>query len=280
MRINHNIYSLKIYENYKKALVGQSVSSANISSGIKVNNAADNPYAIYNNEKFNLQLRGLQQASKNSQDTVSLLQTTQGGIDGIQSMLQRIRELSVQAANGTNSTQNNEDAQMEVKQLVTGIDNLAKSTNMNGVNLLTSDNANAKFTMVGANAGETISIPSFDLQPDAIKDPSGNKLSNVNITTSEGAKQAMNIVDSALSTISNAEAKYGALENRFNSNIDNINAVSINLQSADSDIMDTDVASEMLNYSRESIISQAGTAMLAQANKFPQDVLDILKNVK
>lgn len=280
MRINHNIYSLKIYENYKKALVGQSVSSANISSGIKVNNAADNPYAIYNNEKFNLQLRGLQQASKNSQDTVSLLQTTQGGIDGIQSMLQRIRDLSVQTINGTNSDENKEDAQMEVNQLVKGIDNLAKSTNMNGVNLLTSDNPNAKSTMIGANAGETISIPSFNLQSDAIKDSSGNILSNVNITTFEGAKQAMNIVDSALSTISNAEAKYGALENRFNSNIDNIDAVSINLQSADSDIMDTDIASEMLNYSRESIISQAGTAMLAQANKFPQDVLDILKNVK
>ncbi|PJI09860.1 MULTISPECIES: flagellin [Clostridium] len=280
MRINHNIYSLKIFKNYRRAIAGQNVASRNLSSGIKVNNAADNPYAIDKDEKFNMQLRGLQKVSQNSQDTVSLLQTAEGGIDGISSMANRIRELALQAANGTSNDNNRADSQLEVSQLIDGINNLAKSTNINNVSLLDSDNPNALQCLVGYNAGEAITVPTFDFKTDNLTDASGNKLTDVNISTYAGAKTAINVVDAVLSKIDDARGQYGALENRFNSTVANTDILNSQIQSADSDVMDVDVAGELLEYSKQSIIVQAGTAMMAQANKFPQDVLNILKNVK
>lgn len=280
MRVNHNIYSLKIFKNYRRAMVGQNAASKNLSSGIKVNSAADNPYAIDKDEKFNMQLRGLQKVSQNSQDTVSLLQTAEGGIDGISSMVNRIRELALQAQNGTSNDENRADSQLEVSQLIDGINNLAKSTNINNVSLLDKDDSKALQCLVGYNAGDAITVPTFDFRTDNLKDVSGNKLTDVNISTYAGAKNAINVADAVLAKIDDARGQYGALQNRFNSTVSNIDVLDSQIQSADSDVMDVDVAGELLEYSKQSIIVQAGTAMMAQANKFPQDVLNILRNVK
>lgn len=281
MRLSHNIPSLNIYTKYSSVLVDQSKAMKNISTGVRVNSAMDDPNAIAEDDNFNMQLRGLQMSSQNAQDGVSLLQTAQGGLDGMNSMLQRIRELAVQANNSTNDSSDKASIQIEINKLVDGVDNLAKSTNINGVYLLNSDDPSKSITtMIGANAGDNMEIPTFNLEASNLKDSSGNSLRDLDVTTEAGSEKALGIIDSAMQTISSANSKYGALQNRFNTVISNTSEINIQLQSADSDVMDVDVASETMRYSKDSILVQAGIAMMAQTNKMPQDVLNILKGVK
>lgn len=279
MIVGHNMASFNIFTRYKSALAAQTKAMSRISSGLRVNTAGDDPYALSRDENFTMQVRSLQRANSNSQDAVSLIQTTDSALDGISSILQRIRDLAVQNKNGTYNTQNRSDSQLEVSNLIKEADHLAKSTNINDVNLLTDPSGSFK-CMVGGNVGENIDIPTFDLQAASIKDKSGNPLSSVNITTTEGCDKAINLVDSALDTVNRARGKYGALQNRLNSTISNASEISNETEAGDSSIMDVDVAGEMMEYSKTSIIVQAGTAMMAQTNKFPQQVLEILQNVK
>ncbi|KOF55878.1 hypothetical protein AGR56_02270 [Clostridium sp. DMHC 10] len=279
MIVGHNMASFNIFTRYKSALAEQTKAMAHISSGLRISTAGDDPYALSRDENFTMQIRSLQRANSNSQDAVSLIQTTDSALDGISSILQRIRDLAVQNKNGTYNTQNRSDSQLEVSNLIKEADHLAKSTNLNDVNLLTDPSGSFK-CMVGSNVGENIDIPTFDLQAASIKDGSGNPLSSVDITTEEGCEKAINLVDSALDTVDRARGKYGALQNRLNSTISNASEISNETESGDSSIMDVDVAGEMMEYSKTSIIVQAGTAMMAQTNKFPQQVLEILQNVK
>ncbi|MDD3223499.1 MAG: flagellin [Clostridium sp.] len=279
MRLSHNIPSLNIYSKYSKAIIDQTKAMKNISSGKRVDTASDDPYALAQSDQFNMEIRGLQMSSTNSQDAVSLLQTTDGGMDGMTSMLQRIRSLAVQSANGTESDSDRQAIQAETKTLVDGIDNLSKSTNINDVNLIAQDGTSTKTVMVGGNVGETLQLPTYNLTAAALnlKDSSGNY---IDLSTEAGAKAAINTIDSAISTIGSARSNYGAISNRLSSVISNSSDINIVLQTADSNITDADIASEMMRYSRDSIISQAGIAMMAQTNKFPQDVLNILQNIK
>lgn len=280
MRLTHNLASLRLYYSYENNLVDQNKSIANISSGTKINSAMDNPTAMSQSERLNMQLKGLQVANQNSQDTVSLLQTAEGGLDQMDSMLQRIRQLAVQAGNDTNSIGDKSNIQSEITQLIDGFNNLAKSNNMNGVNLLASNSGGSISSLIGSNVGESVEIPTYNLETSNLKDASGNALSDIDVTAAGGADKAMNVLDSALQTVNSARSKYGAIENRLTSTISNSSDIGIAIQTKDSDIVDTDMASEMLNFSKDNILIQAGIAMMAQTNKFPQDVLSILSQVK
>lgn len=278
MRLSHNIASLNIYKGYKVALTQQAKAMKNISYGCKVNSAADDPYGVAQDEIFNMQLRGLQVSRQNAQDDINLLQTAEGGMSGITAMIEKAKELTIQAGNGANNSQDQSAIQLEINQLVQGIDKLAKSTNMNGVAPLSKEGSIT--AMIGANVGENTNIPTYDFQTAklGLTDTDGNV--KIDISTEQGRTDASSLLDSALQKVIAARSKNGAIENRLNSVISNSNDTSAEVENADSNVMDADMASEMLAYSKNSIIVQAGIAMMVQTNKLPQDVLNILSNVR
>jgi len=278
MRINKNIASLNIYREYSKNLTRQSSSLQRISSGVKVNSAKDDPNAIAQSERFRMQIRGLQMAGRNTQDGISMLQGAEGGIEGITSSIQRVRELLVQAG-GAITDSDKEDIQKEINQMLDGADDMANNTEFNGVKLLSGgdNNGNVNIEMLtGVNVGEKIDIPKYDLTTNGLllKDNTGVKV-NVN-----KIDDSLKLVDSALNGIIGARSKFGALENRFESNYSSTMEISEKVESAESGIRDADLAEEMMEYSKNSILIEAGNAMMAQSNKLPQDALRILENVR
>jgi flagellin len=288
MILNNNILSMNIYASYSNALQQETQAMTQISSGVKINNAQDNPYGLTQSEQMTMQIRGMQMASKNTQDGVSMLQTAEGGLNNMTAMLQRIRQLVVESGNGANSTQDNKDIQDEIDKLVDSMDNAAQSTNFNGKQLLAQDGSVT--AQIGANTGESITIPEHNLT-------SSNLGINIGTSNAESIQQlksngpysiingsnvgsALNIIDGALNTISSVNGQYGALENRFQESNDALNNISIQVQGAESGLTDTDIASAMMEYSKDNILTEAGNAMMVQNNKLPQEILQILANVK
>lgn len=284
MRLNHNSASLNVYTTYSKSLKSQSTAMARISSGYKVSNAKDSPNGIADSERIRMQIRGLQMAARNSQDGVSMLQTAEGGLDEMTSMLQRTRQLVIQSGSGANSPEDKQAIQNEIDQMIDGMDSIAKNTEFNGVKLLSEDKDSEM--AVGANAGESIIIPQKNVTSENLKTSDGKSLSQLksgslyNITDSNNIDEALNILDQSLSSMVSIRSEYGALENRFQESFDDTNEMADRLESADSGIRDSDIAEEMGNYSKESILVQAGNAMMVQTNKLPQDALKILENVR
>jgi flagellin len=263
-----------VYTRYQTALAAESKAMTRISSGRRVNQASDDPYAASEDTAFTMQLNGLQMANQNAQDGVSLIQTAEGGLNQMNSMLDNLQTLVTEAANGTENSQDNSNIQQQISNTVQTINNLAQSTNMNGINPLSS--SKPLNDTIGTNGGETIQIPTFDFTTGSGQLSS---LSSIDVTTQDGCSNAMTAISSAISQISTALSTYGAIENRFSSDVTNIGSLQNQLQQGDSDAVDADVASEMLNYSQASVVVQAGIAMMAQSNKFPQQVLGILQNI-
>jgi flagellin len=287
MRLSHNVASLQIYQSYSIVQQNQSIALERISSGSRINSAKDDPSGIAQSERMNMQIKGLQVAGNNAQDGISMLQTADGGLGNITDMLQRIRELVVQAGDGTNTTTGRQSIQNEINQLTSGINDIANDTEFNGKKLLSqSGDSNTQYLEmpVGANPDEKVQIPMYNLSLNNSSSGSGVNLSDIksiDITSGgQSVDKTLNVIDSAISSVSSIRSKYGALENRFQGTVDNINDVSNKIQSADSSLTDADIAKEMMEYSKDSILSQAGTAMMVQTNKFPQDVLSILGNVR
>lgn len=279
MRVNKNIASLNIYRSYSENLQKQSGSLTRISSGIKINSSKDNPNAMAQSERLRMQIRGLQMAARNTQDSVSMLQTVEGGLEGITNSLQRARELIVQAG-GTTNTQDKETIQREINQMLAGADDMASNTEFNGVKLLVNkDNKEPKFieSATGANVGEIIKIPRYDLSTRGLmlEDESGKGLIDL-----KDIGNSLKLMDDAINTVISARSKYGALENRLESNYSSTTELSDKVQSAESGIRDTDMAEEMMEFSKYNILIEAGNAMMAQTNKFPQDILRVLENVR
>jgi len=296
MRLAHNLASLNIYKSYTKATSAQSRAINNISSGYKVSSAKDNPNVIAQSEKIKIQIRGLQMAGKNMQDGISMLQTAEGGLDNMTSMLQRIRELTLQSANGTNSTSDKAAIQNEIDQLIEGYDDIASNTEFNGTKLLKNGNSIGNNntlkleTVVGANSDEKVKIPYYNLTSTQIPVVQGSSASrncladlksngSINIADNDISK-GLEVIDSSLNSIVSVRSKYGALENRLDSTYYNVGEISEKMEGADSVLVDADIAEEMMNYSRASILSEAGNAMMAQTNKFSQDILGALSNVR
>ena len=275
MRVSKNIASLNIYRSYSENLVKQSGALGRISSGIKINSSKDNPNAMAQSERLRMQIRGLQMAARNTQDGVSMLQTAEGGLEGITQSLQRVRELLVQAG-GVTTPGDKETIQKEINQMLDGAEDMANNTEFNGVRLLVNkDNMEPKVieSSTGANVGEVIEIPRYNLTTEGLNLNNGNVDVN-NIGTS------IESIDKALDVIISARSKYGALENRFESNYNSTIAIADKVQSAESGIRDTDMAEEMMEYAKYNILTEAGNAMMAQTNKFPQDILRVLENVR
>lgn len=285
MRLNQNMQSLNVYRNYKKNLVNQSIALDRITTGSKINSAKDNPNKLGVSEGLRMQIRGLQMAERNLQDGVSMMQTVDSSISTISESLIRIKELTVQAG----GVQNDEDLsiiQGEINQLKEHIDYTVNNSEFNGVKLLNSEkvtnNDYPKYLnhVVGANAKEEINIPVFNVKTDILIDSEGNSLKNIDVTNVNELGKNLKVVDSAIETINSVRSRYGAIQNRMDTSSQNLSGSSFNLENAESRIRDSDLALEMAEYARTSILHETSIALMQQTNRFPQDVLRVLENMK
>ena len=251
-------------------------STEKLSSGYKVNRAADDAAGLSISEKMRSQIRGLNRASSNAQDGQSLIQTAEGAMGEIHSVLQRMRELTVQASNDTNVTADRESIALELAALTTEIDRIASQTEFNTMKLL-----DGKFTdkqlQVGANSLQTMTITIASLDSSGLQ----VTLTDIKNVVSGGQGAAItpkiSVIDAAITSVSKARAKLGAIQNRLDHTIANADNMAENLQSAESKIRDVNMADEMVTYSAKSILQQAGQSMLAQANQATQGVLSLLR---
>ncbi|SDK03975.1 flagellin [Sediminibacillus albus] len=273
MRINHNIAALNTHRQLSSNQGATQNSLEKLSSGLRINKAGDDAAGLAISEKMRGQIRGLDMASKNAQDGVSLIQTAEGALNETHDILQRMRELSVQAANDTNGTQDRAELQKEVDQLVDEIDRIAGDTQFNGKNLLNGDLAGSGAVTfhIGSNADQNISLEISDMSA------SGISVGAVDISSQSGANAAISTIDTAIETVSSERAKLGANQNRLEHTINNLGTSSENLTAAESRIRDVDMAKEMMAFTKNNILSQASQSMLAQANQQPQGVLQLLQ---
>lgn len=286
MRLRQNMDSLSIYSNYKKNLNVQGGVMNRISSGQKINSAKDNPNKIGQSENFRMQIRGLQSAQKNLQDGVSMMQATDGALDSVSNALTRIKELTVQASNGTNNEADLNAIQIEIDQMKQHIDYTSKNSSFNGVNLIgdeyvyDNNNPEYKTALIGANSKEEIKIPMFNVTTDGLRDKDGNRLANLDVTDPKNNDRNLSVIDAAIGTVNNVRSRYGAIQNRMESTSNNIEGSMAGLEKADSSIRDADIGLEMAEYARTSILHEASTAMMAQTNNFPKEILSILERMK
>jgi flagellin len=282
MIINHNMSAM--YANrllkYKEVDLNRNIEK--LSSGMRINRGGDDASGLAVSEKLRSQIRGLNQAERNIANAVSFIQTSEGYLQETQDIIHRIRELAVQSANGVYTTEDRMQIQVEVSQLVDEVNRIASHAQFNGMNMLLGDFSHEgeldgiKFH-VGANMDQretayigTMTAEALGLEGAAL---SGEKIT---ISTPEGANQAIGIVDNALRVVSKQRADLGAYQRRFEMAAQGVAVASENLQAAESRIRDTDMASEMVDYVKNNILMQSGTAMLAQANIKTQSVLQLL----
>ncbi len=264
--INTNVMSLNAQRNLSSSQGDLATSIQRLSTGLRINSSRDDAAGLAISDRMTAQIRGLNQAVRNANDGISLAQTAEGALQEVTNNLQRIRELAVQASNGTNSSSDLDALQAEVQQRLDEIDDIAANTEFNGETLL--DAANTFTFQVGANAGQTLAITT------AAMDTTALAVNAVDVTTGAGA--AITAVDTALDTVNSTRGDLGAVQNRMESKIASLQTTSENLSAARSRIRDADFAAETAALTRAQILQQAGTAMLAQANVAPQNVLSLL----
>lgn len=275
MVVQHNLTAANTNRQLGITTNGLQKSTEKLSSGYKINRAADDAAGLSISEKMRNQIRGLNKASDNAQDGISLVQTAEGALNEVHSMLQRMSELAVQAANGTNATTDRTALNDEVQQLKTEIQRVGSTTQFNKMNILDGgfSAGTKKALQVGANANQTISIAIS-----ALKSVVGSSLiGTLKISTATNAQSAITTVQSSIEKLSTLRSKLGAVQNRLEHTVANLDNISENTQSAESRIRDTDMAEEMVQYSKNNILQQAGQSMLAQANQANQGVLSLLQ---
>ena len=270
MVVQHNMQAVNT-----NRMLGQNVKAVKkatekLSSGYAVNRAADDAAGLSISEKMRNQIRGINQAVKNSEDGVSLIQTAEGNMNEIHSILQRMGELATKAANDVNDTDDRQTITDEITQLVTEIDSIASKAEFNGTKLL-DGKFSGKQLQVGAKEGENMEITI------AAMTASGLDVSSLDVTSHDAASSAMTSITDAIKTVSGARSKLGAIQNRLGYTINNLENYSENLTSAESQIRDTNMATEMTNYTKNNILQQAAQSMLAQANQSTQGVLSLLQ---
>ena len=279
MVVQHNMTAMNANRQLGVTVTSQRKVTEKLSSGYKVNRAADDAAGLTISEKMRSQIRGLTQASANAQDGVSCVQTAEGALTEVHSMLQRMNELAVKAANGTNTSADRKAIQFEVKALICEIDRVRQSTQFNTLNLLDgtfatvpANGAPKRFVQVGAaNKAEQriqIKIASISTGKLGVK--------SVNVSTLDGAQSAISLITKAIAKISAIRSGLGAIQNRLEHTIANLDNVVENTTAAESQIRDTDMAATMVEYTKNNILQQAGQAMLAQANQSTQGVLSLL----
>ncbi len=275
MRINQNIAAFNAYRNLNQTQNQLSSSLEKLSSGFRINRAADDASGLVNSENLRAQIGGLKVATRNAQDAISLVQTAEGAQTEVHSILQRMRDLTVQSGNlGTNDQAALDANQAEVDALAEELDRIASQTQFGTKTILDGDSGAAKTFafQVGANAGQRVTV-----DVDAVDSASlGVDALVVDDNNAASIDAALDALDAAISDVSENRANLGAFQNRMESTIRNVSVAVENLSAAESRIRDTDMASEMVEFTRSQILSQAGTAMLAQANMVPQSVLSLL----
>ena len=276
MRINTNVAAMNTYSRLTAANTAKSNSLAKLSSGLRINKAGDDAAGLAISEKMKAQIGGLTQAKRNAQDGISLVQTAEGALNESHSILERMRDLTVQGKNGTLTDDDRGSINKELKALHEELGRIAKTTEFNTQNLLGSTAAKgASFTFqIGANQGQTLTV--------TIGNMSGVSLLGAikNFTLGKAAANAdkmLGSIDKAIKTVSDQRASLGAVQNRLEHTINNLTATNENLSEANSRIRDVDMAEEMMTFTKSNILSQAATSMLAQANAMPNSVLNLLQ---
>jgi flagellin len=265
LSIQNNLLASQAHTAVNKSAGDLSKSMQKLSTGYRINSAADDAAGLGISEKMRGQIRGLAQAQRNIQDGQSLTQTAEGSLDEVHSMLQRVRELAVQYKNGSLSSTNQAAIQSEVNSLASEIDRIGTSAQFNGIKLLDGTTTSVTF-QVGANDGEEISVAMVSLGATV-----GTSFSDMTSAT------ALTDIDAAIDNVSSARATFGAVQNRLDHTLAVSATAQQNLTAAESRIRDVDMADEMTKLTKNQILQQAGTAMLAQANQAPQSVLSLLR---
>ncbi|MEK4397246.1 flagellin Hag [Bacillus pumilus] len=296
MRINHNIAALNTLNRLSANNGASQKNMEKLSSGLKINRAGDDAAGLAISEKMRGQIRGLEMASKNAQDGISLIQTAEGALTETHAILQRMRELTVQAGNtGTQQTEDLTAIKDEMDALIEEIDGISNRTEFNGKKLLTGEYAVNTTTpadqkdlifQIGANATQQIKVNIEAMSADALGTSDTLNVSSLDVTkfatnapdvAADGYDAQLKIVDDAINKVSSQRAKLGAVQNRLEHTINNLGASGENLTAAESRIRDVDMAKEMSEFTKNNILSQASQAMLAQANQQPQNVLQLLR---
>jgi flagellin len=263
LRINSNIEAF----NAHRQLVGTSdrvaKSMERLSSGLRINRAADDAAGLAISERLRAQTNGLDQAQRNAQDAVSMVQTGEGTLNEVHAMLQRVRELAVQYKNGSLSGSDRSAIQSEVNQLSSEIERIGSSADFNGIKLL--NQAGTITFQVGANDGDSIAVSTISLG------------ASVGVSFDLTSATSISTVDAAINSVSTQRASFGAVQNRLEHTLNNLATYQENLMASESRIRDVDMAAEMVNFTKNQVLQQAGTSMLAQANQAPQSVLTLLR---
>jgi flagellin len=275
MIIQHNMQAANANRMLGSVVTSQSKSTEKLSSGYRINRAADDAAGLSISEKMRAQIRGLNQGSTNAQDGISLAQTAEGALNETHAILQRMRQLSVQGANGTETTADRTAIVTEMDQLLSEIDRIASDTEFNTMTLL-DGNFDTKLH-VGANEDQTIDLTIEDMSTTGLSLGTDAAGMGIDAGDRESFEDAITKINDAIETVSTTRGNIGAIQNRLEHTIANVDTAAENLQAAESRIRDVDMAEEMVTYSKNSIIQQAAQSMLAQANQSNQGVLSLLQ---
>jgi flagellin len=271
LQINTNIAAMNAYRNLSSTQGSMATSLERLSSGLRINRAADDAAGLAISEKLRSQTNGLNQATSNAQDGISLIQTAEGALNESHSILQRMRQLTVQAGNDTNDTDARTAIGAEITQLNGELDRISKTTQFNGTKLLDGTATSLSF-QVGSNSGDTLAVTALATKADSVT----LTTSTVDVTSAAKATTSLLAIDVAITAVSTQRANLGAVQNRLQHTVNSLSVAAENASAAESRIRDTDMAKEMTAFTRSQILSQAGVSMLAQANSAPQSVLKLL----
>lgn len=270
MVVQHNLTAMNSNRMLGITTGMQAKSAEKLSSGYKINRAADDAAGLTISEKMRSQIRGLNKASNNAQDGISLIQTAEGALNEAHSILQRMNELATQAANDTNTSSDRAAIQAEIDALVSEVDRIASTTQFNTKNLL-NGSFDSQNLQVGALKGQAIKVSITSMDATALS------INDLKVSTFDEAGKSMSQIQNAISLVSKQRSALGAIQNRLEHTVANLDNVSENTQASESRIRDTDMAAEMVQYSKNNILAQAGQSMLAQANQSTQGVLSLLQ---
>lgn len=278
MRIQHNIAALNTHRNLAANQTAASKNLEKLSSGFKINRAGDDAAGLAISEKMRGQISGLNMASKNANDGISLIQTAEGALNETHSILQRMRELAVQSRNDTNVDADRSNLNDEISQLKSEINRISDTTEFNTKKLLNGKMSGtaAATLQIGANKGQTMSVAIGSMNTSALGS-AAVKVSALSVGDAAAASSAISVIDAAIQQVSKQRSSLGAIQNRLEHTINNLGTSSENLTAAESRIRDTDMAAEMMAFTKNNILSQAAQSMLAQANQQPQGVLQLLQ---
>ena len=294
MRINTNTAAMNTYTKYSAAANAKANALEKLSSGSRINTAADDAAGLAISNKMTAQISGMKQARSNAQDGISLLQTAEGALEETQKMLNRMRDLSLQASNGTLQSEDRQEIALEMNTLASNIDAISKNTKFNGLGLFGKDGAasgTAATTtsfqfQVGANSGETTSVTIQSMDSTSLglatlvkQVGSLAKGTQASFAASFAGTTALGDLDKAIKAVSDQRAQLGAAQNGLSHTVNSLEATTTNLSAANSRIKDVDMAQEMTSYTSSNILLQAATSMLSQANSMPQSVMTLLQNI-